>query len=79
MKRIATICVLCCFCSAPVFANDVITSLDTNKDEMISAEEAQIMPSLAKRFETLDTNKDGMLDSEEIKMSYKEQKETSGS
>ena len=41
--------------------------LDTNKDKMISRDEAKTRPRLAKNFDTIDTNKDGQLSHDEIK------------
>lgn len=41
--------------------------LDTNKDKMISRDEAKTRPRLAKNFDAIDTNKDGQLSHDEIK------------
>ncbi|MFM7332314.1 MAG: EF-hand domain-containing protein [Brachymonas sp.] len=41
--------------------------LDTNKDKLISREEAKANPALSKHFEAIDTNKDGQLSRDEMK------------
>jgi EF-hand domain pair len=41
--------------------------LDTNKDKLISREEAKASPMLTKNFDAIDTNKDGQLSREEMK------------
>lgn len=42
-------------------------ALDTNKDKMISRDEAKGRPRLAKNFDAIDTNKDGQLSRDELK------------
>ena len=49
-------------------------ALDTNKDKMISRDEAKAKPRLAKNFDAIDTNKDGELSREEMKAYRKAQK-----
>lgn len=41
--------------------------LDTNKDKLISREEAKSSPMLSKSFDAMDTNKDGQLTRDEMK------------
>lgn len=41
--------------------------LDTNKDKMISRDEAKVKPHLTKNFDAIDTNKDGQLSRDEMK------------
>jgi EF hand len=41
--------------------------LDTNKDKMISRDEAKGRPHLTKNFDAIDTNKDGQLSRDEMK------------
>jgi Ca2+-binding EF-hand superfamily protein len=41
--------------------------LDTNKDKLISREEAKANPMLAKNFDAIDANKDGQLSRDELK------------
>jgi hypothetical protein len=41
--------------------------LDTNKDKMISREEAKGKPHLTKNFDAIDSNKDGQLSRDEMK------------
>ncbi len=43
-----------------------LADLDTDKDGVISAEEAQANPDLAKSFESVDENKDGKIDAAEF-------------
>lgn len=43
-----------------------MSALDTNQDGVISAEEAQANPDLAKSFESIDENKDGKIDAAEF-------------
>ena len=42
-------------------------ALDTNKDKVISRDEAKGRPSLAKNFDAIDTNKDGKLSRDKLK------------
>jgi hypothetical protein len=41
--------------------------LDTNRDKLISREEAKASPALAKKFDAIDANKDGQLSRDEMK------------
>jgi hypothetical protein len=41
--------------------------IDTNKDKMISRDEAKGKPHLSKNFDAIDTNKDGQLSRDELK------------
>ncbi|HHJ40256.1 MAG: hypothetical protein AXA67_06855 [Methylothermaceae bacteria B42] len=43
-----------------------LSDLDADKDGVISAEEAQANPDLAKSFESVDENKDGKIDAAEF-------------
>ncbi len=43
-----------------------LADLDADKDGVISAEEAQANPELAKSFESVDENKDGKIDAAEF-------------
>ena len=44
-----------------------LKELDTNKDKMISRDEAKGRPHLTKNFDAIDTNKDGQLSRPELK------------
>ena len=44
-----------------------LKEIDTNKDKMISRDEAKGKPHLTKNFDAIDTNKDGQLSREETK------------
>ena len=44
-----------------------LKALDTNKDKMISRDEAKGKPHLTKNFDAIDTNKDGQLSRDEMK------------
>jgi Ca2+-binding EF-hand superfamily protein len=44
-----------------------LAALDTNKDQLISREEAKGHPRLAQHFDAIDSNKDGQLSREELK------------
>jgi EF-hand domain pair len=48
--------------------------LDTNKDKLISREEAKANPMLAKNFDAIDANKDGQLSRDELKAYHKANK-----
>jgi EF-hand domain pair len=43
-----------------------LAALDTNKDQLISREEAKGHPRLEKHFDAIDSNKDGQLSREEL-------------
>ena len=49
-------------------------ALDTNKDKMISRDEAKGKPYLTKNFDAIDTNKDGQLSRDEMKAYHKAHK-----
>ena len=51
----------------PGKAKPRLKDLDTNKDNMISRDEAKGRPRLAKNFDAIDTNKDGQLTRDELK------------
>jgi Ca2+-binding EF-hand superfamily protein len=44
-----------------------LAALDTNKDQLISREEAKGHPRLEKHFDAIDSNKDGQLSRDELK------------
>ena len=44
-----------------------LKALDTNKDNLISRDEAKDKPHLTKNFDAIDTNKDGQLSRDEMK------------
>ena len=44
-----------------------LKDLDTNKDKLISRDEAKGKPHLTKNFDAIDTNKDGQLSRDEMK------------
>ena len=44
-----------------------LKELDTNKDKMISRDEAKGRPMLAKNFDAIDANKDGQLSRDEMR------------
>jgi hypothetical protein len=44
-----------------------LKELDTNKDKMISRDEAKGKPHLTKNFDAIDANKDGQLSRDEMK------------
>lgn len=73
MKYKLAICVLALLTSGAALAEsaDSGTSfwdqLDTDKDGLISREEASSMEGLAPLFDKIDTSKDGKLDSTEMK------------
>jgi EF-hand domain pair len=48
--------------------------LDTNKDKLISREEAKANAMLSKNFDAIDTNKDGQLSRDELKAFQKANK-----
>jgi len=52
-----------------------LKSLDTNGDGMISREEAQASPRLAKNFDAIDTNHDGQLSKDELRAWAKQKRE----
>ena len=66
MKKVFYLAVPIMFAVSTSFANDVITALDVDKDNLVNMEEAKILPELLAQFETLDKNKDNMLDATEI-------------
>lgn len=53
--------------AGPGKAKPRLKDLDTNHDNMISRDEAQGRPRLAKNFDAIDTNKDGQLSRGELK------------
>ena len=53
--------------AGPGKAKPRLKDLDTNKDNMISRDEAKGRPRLAKNFDAIDTNKDGQLTRDELK------------
>ena len=53
--------------AGPRKAKPRIKDLDTNKDNIISRDEAKGRPRLAKNFDAIDTNKDGQLTRDEMK------------
>ncbi len=52
--------------SGVLMAGSALGDLDADKDGVISAEEAQAKPELAKDFQALDKNQDGRLDAAEF-------------
>lgn len=44
----------------------VFERADTNRDGVLSRDEAQMLPAIAERFEALDTNRDGALSRDEV-------------
>jgi Ca2+-binding EF-hand superfamily protein len=66
MKKLITIAALL-FASSVVFADeDLLATLDTDKDGRISVEEAAADPSLSAVFTEMDVNKDGYLTPSEL-------------
>lgn len=53
--------------SSPRMHGKGMKDIDTNKDKMISRDEAKGHPKLEKHFDAIDTNKDGQLSREEMK------------
>lgn len=66
MKKIIYFALPIMFVVSSAYANDVITALDVDKDNLVNMEEAKILPDLLAQFETLDKNKDNMIDATEI-------------
>lgn len=66
MKKILYFVMPIMFAVSNGYANDVITALDVDKDNLVNMEEAKILPDLLAQFETLDKNKDNMIDATEI-------------
>lgn len=62
-----------CIASASSFAQAErgqqggMRKLDSNKDKLISREEAKANPALSKHFDAIDTNKNGQLSRDEMK------------
>jgi len=52
-----------------------LKALDTNGDGMISRDEAQAAPRLAKNFDAIDTNHDGQLSKDELRAWAKQKRE----
>lgn len=65
MHKLAIVSVAALF-SSLAFAGTTYEDLDTNKDGVISAEEAQANPDLAAKFKDLDKNQDSQLDAAEF-------------
>ena len=66
MKKIMYLALPIMFVVSNAYANDVITALDVDKDNLVNMEEAKILPDLLAQFDTLDKNKDKMIDATEI-------------
>ena len=52
--------------SGPRTPGKALKTLDTNKDKMISRDEAKGRPHLSKKFDAIDTNNDGQLSRDEL-------------
>ena len=67
MSQKLTLTALTLFVSGTAYAADnLYTTLDTNKDGGISQEEASALPGLNDKWVELDANADGMLDKAEF-------------
>ena len=73
MKKILYFALPIMFLVSNAYANDVISALDADKDNMVNMEEAKILPELLAQFEALDKNKDNMIDATEILEYHKAQ------
>ncbi|MEO6968453.1 MAG: hypothetical protein ABI132_08420 [Rhodanobacteraceae bacterium] len=60
--------------SAPVRHHESVWALDANHDGMLSRDEAQGRPGLAKRFDQIDSNHDGAIDRNEWRAWHQQMK-----
>ncbi len=72
LSRLAIATTLCLAAASGFAQTDVpkhggMRKLDTNKDKLISREEAKASPALSKHFDAIDANKDGQLSRAEMK------------
>ena len=66
MKKIQYCLFLLLFCCSSAQGNDIVIALDRDHDDLVSREEAAILPLLIKNFDHLDANFDKQLSANEI-------------